>query len=211
MTTTDTDLDAQLEAIERAAADAAVDPWDVPEAEDFRITTPERANWALRKVAQAQRRLDDAKALVASERQRLAEYLEAAERRFENDTRWCCDQLEAYARQRNRRDGTQTLHLPNGELWLRKQQPQVQVMHQAEFVAWARDHRPDLLRWPEPQPALTAIKEALEPASKEPRPGDSLVDPKTGEKVPALAYEPGRPNGRFLVRPNVDEGVRHDG
>lgn len=83
-----------------------------------------------------------------------------------------------------------TISLPCGTLKARAQQP-VWEFDEEAFIAWAQEHAPELVRVPEPKPAVdkTAAKKALIPDAT----GLDLVVTTDGEVVPGVTVTPRLP------------------
>lgn len=87
-----------------------------------------------------------------------------------------------------------TRSLPSGKLELRAQQPEIEI-DEERFLAWAMEHRPDLVRRPDPEPwrpdgkALRAAVTSM-----------SLRDVPDGEQVQAMDMGEYLPGVRVTVR-----------
>lgn len=80
-----------------------------------------------------------------------------------------------------------TVNLPTGTLKVRKSRDTWAYHDEAQFLAWAAEHRPELVRT-KTEPEKADAKKALRLAVDKPQPGDevNVIDPKTGEVVPGL-------------------------
>lgn len=130
----------------------AADPGDV-----------DGVNRALRRYARLQRERDAVVQVHEAEldriRRRMTSRLEVIDRAIQ----WEADGLAMYHRARLADDPqAKTLHLPNGTLKARAQQPAWEYDDE-QLLAWLTEHRPDLVRIPEPKPAAdkAAVKKAL--------------------------------------------------
>lgn len=120
--------------------------------------------------------------------------------------RWLEEGLEMWHRAVLSEDPSRkTISLPCGTLKSRVQQP-VWEFDDDEFIAWAQEHAPDLVRIPEPKPQVdkAAAKKALTPA-----PNVSTLDGQAaltseGELVPGVTVSV-RPPSFTVVTEEVGE------
>lgn len=144
----------------------------------------------LRGLAWRQRKIQQARDLVESERQRLAEWLEEQELRY--DPSFHLQVLEGYHRARLADDPkAKTISLPSGTLTARAGQPRWDIEAEA-FIPWAQTYAPELLRT-KVEPALAEVKKTL---GADPERGVAVDG--TGSPVPGVHIEPA--DVRFTVK-----------
>lgn len=141
---------SRAEAIDYDEAEDTVDAWQVQDEAG--------AEWAIRKIAAAQLRIDNVRKLAESERARLAHW-EATTTQpdqttidalTEKLTAWHARILEADAERK-------TIKLPHGTLSARKQ-PQAWEWDEATYMDWALVKAPDTIKQPDPCIDKTAAK-----------------------------------------------------
>lgn len=145
--------------------------------EKYKIGGPSEADWALRKLAQARRRIAENDELARLEEQRLHEWhrqscepLERDIEYFESILRnWHEEQLEADPKRKS-------VSLPGGKL-VAKNPDSIEVDGE-KFIPWALVNRPDWVRTKH-EPEKAAIKQA------------AAIDVTTGEIAPGVTIVPG--------------------
>lgn len=148
--TYDVDIEAQLAlrlpAVEALAPDApAVVSGQVHER--FIVDNDDKAQWALRKLAQLQAELDDVEEQVVRERRRIDEWHEAQLKKHAPAIQLFESMLLDYHRARREADPKcKTINLPAGTLHSRATKSKAEIEDVEAFIAWAKDERPDLLR-----------------------------------------------------------------
>jgi hypothetical protein len=123
---------------------------------------------------------DDADVELANtERARIDLWLSVQKARRAATTAWLEASLQMHMENHLRVGGekaARTIHLPNGDLVARKQQPEYEYEDQDAFITWAeRTGREHLLRYKDPEPDKNAVKAAfpLTPAELDSlRPGE---------------------------------------
>lgn len=194
-----------MSAIEDVVREAWDEPIDQERAtqERFVIDSPEKADWALRKLAQIRRRRAEAQAQADRYIQPVMAWLQAEFAKCDRDEQFFLTLLQEYHERTLAADPkAKTIKRPFGTLKLRAAQP-----------AWERDDEA-LVRWLEERGKADLIK-------REPRWGElkarfaaqevagevRLVDPETGEIVEGVVGRPQPP--RFSVDlPGEEDG--HD-
>ena len=160
----------------------------------------DEANTRLRRLARI--RADIAQVEETAARQ-IEQVNAWAERRYEvlhNRARWEQDGLEMWHRAVLADDPSRkTISLPCGTLKSRVQQP-VWEFDDDEFIAWAVEHAPDLVRIPEPKPQVdrNAAKKTLIADAT----GLDMVVTSDGELVPGVTVTVRPPS--FTVVTEVD-------
>ena len=155
----------------------------VQRGDSFIVDTDSRADWALRKLAEARRRLQERQAFVEGETARLLDWqakLDAEDVR----TIYYMEQLLAKYFERLQGEGRlgrkKSYQLPHGQLTIR-QVPVEWEVDEAKLLAWAEPL--GLVRVTK-SPAWQAIKARLTPAA--PQLGAAAIDLTTGELVPGV-------------------------
>lgn len=145
-------------------------------------------NRALRRYARLQVERDAVVTVHQAEIDRIQARLDDRLQVIDKAIAWEAEGLQMYHRARLADDAAaKTIHLPNGTLKARAQQPAFEY-DDDKFLAWAQEHRPDLVRIPEPKPApdKTAVKKALAVPALDEGETAAAVDPETGEQVPGV-------------------------
>lgn len=111
----------------------------------FVIDSDRAADWALRKIAQKQRRMDDNAALADDERTRIDQWLEKANRPLEHEVVYLTGLLIEYHRKILEEDERRkTVSLPAGSLKARKTPDGVYIAD--TFLDFAKTKRPEFVR-----------------------------------------------------------------
>lgn len=170
----------------------------------FEITDDSLADWAIRKIAQAQQRIEGRKQFVETEINRLREWQEAQDKKDEQTIGFFTAALQSYF-ERLRRHGLlgdrKSYSLPHGTLQVRTTRPR-----------WARADVDALTRWASErglvrtkvEPAWADISKHLRPTGDYPGAGALYVDPETGDvvDVPGVTLE-SPADEAFTVKPEV--------
>jgi len=152
--------------------------------EGFRIDSPEKASWAMRKYrALAQKRAGYV-ALAESEKERIAAWEQRVTASVDSQLEFYSSHLEAYAMQQRTR-GIKSLEFPDGAIKTRQTGPTFEV-DKSTFLRWAEDNKMEGLIRYSMTPDLTAIKTHIVPD------GGSAILTETGEVVPGLLPVPER-------------------
>lgn len=117
-----------------------------------------RADYYLRRMGQLDADERDLRQWIDDERTRLDDFLADRMSGIDRARGWLRRSLEGFMRQHHMATNQITLKLAHGELTLRADPGHVVVTDEAAFMAWARQHRPDLIRVPDPVPAKDNIK-----------------------------------------------------
>lgn len=171
---------------------------DQPKDDKWQIDNEKDADWALRKIRQAQAR--------------IAEVEEFAQKRIEEIEAWASNitvveqrtierftaLLEMYHRKVYEGDPrAKTIKLPAGQLQLRQAQPQY-VRDDQSLVAWLKERYPELVKVVESPNWAEAKKRFIVNGSR-------LVDPNTGEIVEGVEVHQ-LETPVFRVKINREEG-----
>lgn len=151
----------------------------------------EQADWQLRRLARLRRLQAENEAVAHAEIQRIRVWLDEENRKLAQKASWIEEALTGYHAALLEQDPRRkTISLPAGSLKARKHPDRVDVVDADAFVAWAQEHRPDLVRT-KVEPAKTEVKRLLS-VGPEVEPGTfAMVDPATGEPAPGVVHVPG--------------------
>lgn len=142
----------------------------------FALSSMDQANWALRRIARAQARLQEARQAAEREVERVRAWLEGVEKEVAGERAYFEGLLERYlASCRERDPRVSSLKLPAGRVSFRKQPPEF-ARDGEKLLAWLKANRPELVKVQE-SPDWAGLKASAVVA------GSSLVDPATGEVV----------------------------
>jgi Bacteriophage Mu Gam like protein len=154
--------------------------------ESFVVDTDSRADWALRKLAEARRRVRERQAFVEIEVARLLAWQAKLDAEDVRTIHYMEQLLAEYFEQlqsEGRLGRKKSYRLPHGQLAARQVPVQWEV-DEAQLLAWAE---PLGLVRIEKAPAWKAIKARLIPAA--PLPGAAAIDMTTGELVPGVTLK----------------------
>ena len=181
--------------------EGALRPPDAPQGPDavgsegWSITGLETAAWASRKAAAARRKALEVQEWLDREVARLRDVALTEMVRFEEDAAFFEHHLAAYlAAEIKAGRKTKSLDLPGGTIKLTARQPRVDVEPEA-FLAWAVEHRPDLVRLKQ-EVDRAGLKRAATLAED----GVVVLD---GEVVPGASWEAQEDSASFVVAPEV--------
>lgn len=188
-----TDLAEMYESLEAHLDAAAGAPGADPPA-TFSIDTIEKADWAMRKIADADRRLAAARDVADGRRRQIEHWLAEQEATHERSTRFLASLLEGFHRRilddqpvewAKKKD--KTLTLPSGgKLTARLGQP-TWTFDETLFLPWAKSAAPDTVRTSETVDRAAA-KKLLQAA-----PDDGRALTADGELVPGVSVAPPEP------------------
>ena len=171
---------------------------------EFRIDTPERAAWAMRKYRRLAQRMDENKRLAQAEHARIEQWLERVNERVEGEMDFFHGHLEAYG-MAQRAQGWKSVDLPDGVIKTRSQAATVAV-DKSTFVQWAIEAKRDDLLRVSYAPDVDAIKSTTVVD------GGSVIDVASGEVLPGVQPTPERIS--VTIAPDLDaidlEGMDDD-
>ena len=147
----------------------------------FTIENLESANRAMRKLAAAQKRIDERTELVMNEARRLSDWANVANKSDQRDVTFFGESLKAYMVRVREETGEKSISLPNGELSSRSLPAKAQVTDLETFIKWCHNNgRESWVRVKE-DANLSELKEfvAID--------GDMVVDTQSGEVIDGLA------------------------
>lgn len=105
----------------------------------WRIVSDDQAEWAMAKLAEAERHIQEAKARLDAYRDRLARWHRREVRRSRATRGFMAAQLCSYALQRRDATGAATLNLPSGVVRTQAtRKPRIDVVDPEALLEWAR-------------------------------------------------------------------------
>ena len=153
------------------------------EQESFEVTDDSNANWALRKIKQAQQKQIEANALATEEQDKIEAWYQSEREKAQRDIDYFQGLLAYYALKKRKKDPEfKSQKLPNGRIKFVKKQPKLNYDDQAVVDYLKKNERVDLIRIKE-EPSKSEIKKAF--VINE----DKLIDPDTGEVVDGVTVE----------------------
>ena len=162
--------------------------------DEFRIDSPERAAWAMRKYRRLAQKAQENERLAQAERQRIDLWLERVNASLSSEAEFFARHLEAYARSQ-RAEGRKSIDLPDGVVKTRSQAATVAV-DKSTFVQWALEAKRDDLLRVSYAPDVDAIKSTTVVD------GGSVVDVASGEVLPGVQPVPERVS--VSIAPDLD-------
>lgn len=166
----------------------------------------EQASWQLRRLAKVRAQMAEIERVAQADIDRAEAWKSARLEALRKDERFWADGLEMWHRAVLSEDPSRkTISLPCGTLKSRAQQP-VWEFDDETFIAWASEHAPELVRIPEPKPAIdrNAAKKALTPAPNVATlDGQAVLTPE-GELVPGVSVSVRPPSFTVVTEQEVD-------
>ena len=148
----------------------------------FTIENLESANRAMRKLAAAQKRIDERTELVMNEARRLSDWANVANKSDQATVTFFENSLKAYViKLREETHGeTKSLSLPDGEISSRTINAKAEVVDKDLFLKWCENNERGQWVRVTLSPDLSALKGEVEFS------GDLVVDSLTGESIDGL-------------------------
>jgi len=153
----------------------------------FSITNDDEALWAMRRLAQAQRRIDAVKAQAQVEIDRINAWVEANT----TDNKATVDYFDRILGdylmtvRENEADGRKSLDFPDGTVSSRATQPKVAVEDLEAFLAWADANGHAEWVRVKREADIATIKKVVDLSDA------GVVDPATGEVIEGLSFVEG--------------------
>jgi hypothetical protein len=144
----------------------------------FRIDTPEKAAWAMRKYRVLAQQKARSEALAAAEHARIDAWLARSNASVEQRMDYFKAHLDVYG-MKERLAGRKSVDLPDGVIKTRTSAPSFEV-DKSVFLEWATEQKRDDLLRVTFAPDMAAIKGSLVADSGQ------AIDPLSGEVVPGL-------------------------
>ena len=162
--------------------------------DQFQVTTPEQAAWAMRKYRKLAQKFQQHKDMAYQEHERIDAWVERVNAPVASQLEFFEGHLKAYALSQ-RAKGVKSLDFPDGSIKTRQSGPTFDV-DKAVFLEWATENKRDDVIRVTTAPNMTGIKEAFVAD------GSKVVDPLSGEVVPGLMPVPEQVTTRF--EPDMD-------
>jgi len=152
----------------------------------FALSNDDEALWAMRSLAQAQRRIDEVKRQAQIELDRINRWVQLNTEQNSNTVEYFENLLKDYlvAVRENEADGRKSLDFPDGSIASRITQPKVAVEDAEAFLAWAEVNHPEWIRVKR-EADVSTIKKVVD------FDGDAVVDPSTGDTIAGLSHTEG--------------------
>ncbi|WP_193063419.1 host-nuclease inhibitor Gam family protein [Oceanobacillus oncorhynchi] len=163
------------------------------EKESYKIRNDSAANWALRKIKQAQQKQEEVNALAVDEIEKINRWSEEENAKNQKDIDYFQGLLAQYAMEKRQQDSEfKSLKLPNGRIRFQKKQPKYNYDDDAVVEYLKKNERTDLFQTTTTEkPLKNDIKKAFT-INK-----DKLIDPDTGEVIDGVTVE--HPDDEFKV------------
>jgi phage host-nuclease inhibitor protein Gam len=154
---------------------------------NFAVNNDDEALWAIRRLAVAQRRIDEVKRLAQIELDRINLWVSDKSRSSEHEIEYFERVLGEYLiRVRdNELDGRKKLDFPDGSISSRVSPPKVSVEDAEAFLAWADANGHEEWVRVKREADVATIKKVVDFS------GDSVIDPVTGEVIAGLSHVEG--------------------
>jgi hypothetical protein len=169
-----------------------IDEFEIDEApirEAFTVDDDAKADWALRKLRSLRRKQEQNQKLAEAEVQRVSEWLSKVNTDLENDARYFEAILTPYALLQ-RSEGRKSVVLPHGTLKTLAGRAKVEIENADEFIKWAEENNPLLLRIKK-EPDKKALSELITE--------DNQVISTEGEIIPAVKVLPAETSVSFVI------------
>jgi hypothetical protein len=160
----------------------------------FKIDSPDKANWALRKIRAYKAKIAETRELARAEIDRILAWEGEEVKGPENDIAFLEGLLAEYHRELLDKDpDAKTIKLPYGTLLARAQQP---LFHRHDFalIEWAQENDPELVVQQDPILDWAGLKKKLIVQ------GEIAINRETGEAMPGITVEHRPP--KFTVKIN---------
>lgn len=140
---------------------AAVEMLADAETGSWRVSSDDEAEWALRKLADAQQAIAEHQARAEAWARRIAEWFQHATAEERRTVEFFTAHLSLYGRRRRDATGAASLALPSGRVKTRRQAPAIVITDPDAVLAWAREAAPQIIRTRE-EVLVTALREVAE-------------------------------------------------
>ena len=153
----------------------------------YTITTDDEALWAMRRLAQAQRRIDEVKRQAQVELDRINAWVEANTSKHGREVEFFDLALSEYliSVRQNEQDGRKSLDFPDGVGTSRVTPPKVAVTDAEAFLAWAEANGHSEWVRVKREADVSAIKKVAD------FDGNIVLDPTTGTPIDGLQHTEG--------------------
>jgi phage host-nuclease inhibitor protein Gam len=153
----------------------------------FVINDESQAAWAMRKLAVAQRRIDQVRRQAQDEMDRITRWVEYATKSDQATVDYFSECLSSYIKRLRLEDGRKSLSLPDGNVKSREVPEKLKVDDLDAFLKWV-DESPELAKkWTRTkrEPDVSAIKSEVVYSN------GLVVDNATGETIAGLSHVEG--------------------
>lgn len=165
------------------------------ENEQFKIDTPEKADWALRKYAQAKQAVKEYTRQRDNIVARANEWLAEVSKPHLETMRRMEALLREYHQEEFKKDPkAKTIKRPVGRLVIRKQ-PDKWIYREDDLLRWLKEHRPDLIRTKE-EPNKQQLKKVAKIQG-------AWVYTEDGERIEGVMVTP----GEVTFKIEVDDSI----
>lgn len=162
--------------------------------ETWHIRTDDDAAWASRKAEDAHGHLDRINAWAERERARIDAIVERETKPHVRTIDTMTTHLQLWLQDLIRKGRkTKSVDLPGGRISIRTQPATVEVSDEGQFLAWAKENAPELIRVKE-SVNLPNVKKRFEVD------GQTVIDPSTGEVVPHVIVRPESERASFKTK-----------
>ena len=153
----------------------------------FRITNEDEALWAMRRLATAQRRMDEVKRMAQVELDRINAWVEANTASHGREADYFETLLSDYliSVRENEADGRKSLDFPDGVVTSRITPSKVAVIDSDAFLAWAEANGHSEWVRVKREADVATIKKVVD------FDGDNVLDPTTGAVIEGLQHTEG--------------------
>lgn len=169
-----------------------LDEFDIEEApirEAFTVDDDAKADWALRKLRSVRRKQEENQKIAEAEAQRVSEWLSKVNTALESDALYFEAILRPYALLQ-RSEGRKSVVLPHGTIKTTAGRARVEIENQDEFIKWAEENNPTLLRVKK-EPDKKALSDLITE--------DNRVISTEGEIIPAVKVLPAETGISFVI------------
>lgn len=148
--------------------------------ESFQIEDDQQANWALRKIKQHQKQMENNNATAKAEIERIKEWNQQENDKAQQSIDYFQGLLAKYALSKREKDPKfKSMNLPQGRLAFRKQQPKWNYDDKVLIESLKQANMSDFIRIKE-EPDKSVIKKAFEVND------GKVINPDTGEIIEGI-------------------------
>lgn len=149
--------------------------------EEFTVDSTQKADWAIAKIAQAKKRIDQRKQFVKASKEKLDNWFQKESVQDENAINYLEFKVEPYVREQIQGLKKKSLNLLAGTAGFRKGTEKLELFDEKAVLDYCKEHHPEAL---EVKVSKSEVKKLLQ----------------KGIKVPGATLEEARDS--FYVRPN---------
>lgn len=161
------------------------------EKDSFKVDDDSKANWALRKIKQAQEKQEKASSLAVEEQEKIEAWYQSEKEKAQREIDFFQGLLAQYAFEKRKQDPKfKSQTLPNGRIKFQKKQAQIKYKDKDIIDYLEKNEKEDLIKVKK-EPAKSEIKKAFTIR------GNKMIDPDTGEVVDCVTVE--LPEDEFKV------------